>query len=414
MTPDLKKGTLTMSSTHPQLANTLGSATREPLRDSRWPQPIPQMSGFPPLLRTVAYTVGLAALALALLGFVASFQAVSTAVRPSFGDLAWTVPLGADLGILVFSALDLLLAGLNMPVPWLRAVPIGLTAGTVWLNVAAGHTLTGKIAHALMPALWVVFVEVARHAVRTRAGLAAGTRMDRIRASRWLLAPRSTLLLWRRMVLWEVTDYRAALQLERDRLIRIADLRARYRPILWRVRAGLDERLPLRLGPADTGPCGTDIRDGHTATPEPPSATSRRDDLTTQNGDERELRLDTTGPASASSESAPPGDTTRCGDTRASAAVQPDANEHAAHVAAARDATAGSPRWGDIARDATGSTTSERSDTGPIGTDVELEALAILADEPDIAGAELGRRLGRTPRTGQRLRSRLANHAAST
>jgi hypothetical protein len=43
----------------------------------------------------------------------------------------------------------------------------------------------------------------------------------------------------------------------------------------------------------------------------------------------------------------------------------------------------------------------------PVGPDLEATALAILARQPDVSGAELGRQLGASPRSGQRLLARL-------
>src|SRR5256885_7563744 len=74
--------------------------------------------------------------ALGLLGFVNSFTRVAAAARDSFGWLAFTVPIGVDLGIGVFSALDIVLARLNMRLRWLRLIPWSLTGATVYLNVA--------------------------------------------------------------------------------------------------------------------------------------------------------------------------------------------------------------------------------------------------------------------------------------
>ena len=91
-------------------------------------------------------------------------------------------------------------------------MPWALTAATVWLNIAGQHTWFARIAHAVLPALWVVGVSLAAHVVRVRAGLAAGTAIDRIRASRWLLAPVPTARLMRRMVLWEIRSYPDALR----------------------------------------------------------------------------------------------------------------------------------------------------------------------------------------------------------
>jgi hypothetical protein len=69
------------------------------------------------------------------------------------------------------------------------------------------HSLAAKMAHGTMPLLWVVFSEIAAHVYAVRIGAVTGRRMEKIRFSRWLLAPLSTFALWRRMTLWEVTSY---------------------------------------------------------------------------------------------------------------------------------------------------------------------------------------------------------------
>ncbi|HEU5026208.1 MAG TPA: DUF2637 domain-containing protein [Spirillospora sp.] len=194
---------------------------------------------------------------LGLLGFVNSFAAVADAARPSFGRLAWSVPLGIDLGIAIFAALDIVLARLDMRVRWLRLVPWTLTAATVYLNVAEQSTAFGRLAHAVLPALWVCAVEIAAHVIRIRAGIAAGTRMDGIRPSRWILAPWPTLKLWRRMVLWEIRSYADALGRERARVLALTDLQDTYGRWAWRRRAPRRVRALYRLGdlaPASGGP----------------------------------------------------------------------------------------------------------------------------------------------------------------
>ena len=194
---------------------------------------------------------------LGLLGFVNSFAAVADAARPSFGRLAWSVPIGIDLGIAIFAALDIVLARLDMRVRWLRFIPWALTAATVYLNVAQEATVFGRIAHAVLPALWVVAVEIAAHVVKVRAGIHAGTRMDGIRTSRWILAPWPTLKLWRRMVLWEIRSYPDALARERARVLALTDLQDTYGRWAWRRRAPRRVRALYRLGDltsADGGP----------------------------------------------------------------------------------------------------------------------------------------------------------------
>ncbi len=197
--------------------------------------------------RAVTVTSVLAA-ALGLIGFANSFRAVADAARASFGALAVTVPVGVDLGIAVFSALDIVLARLDLRPRWVRLVPWTLTAATVYLNVTGQHTGFARVAHAVFPALWVIAVEVAAHVVRVRAGLAAGTAMDRIRPSRWLLAPVPTVRLMRRMVLWEIRSYPEALRRERDRLLALTELQDTYGRLAWRWKAPRRVRALYRLG----------------------------------------------------------------------------------------------------------------------------------------------------------------------
>jgi DNA-binding transcriptional ArsR family regulator len=200
--------------------------------------------------------VAIAAAGLALIGFANSFMAVTAAAAPSFGVLAPTVPLGIDLGIAVFAALDLTLSRLDMRPRWVRLIPWALTLATIWLNVAPEHTWFGRVAHAVLPGIWVLAVEAGAHVIRVRAGLAAGTAMDRVRRSRWLLAPLSTAGLWRRMVLWEVRSYPLALARERDRVLARTAMQDAYGRC-WRWQAPRRERALYRLGelaPASTLP----------------------------------------------------------------------------------------------------------------------------------------------------------------
>ena len=203
-------------------------------------------------LKTIVTAVSTAVGALGLLGFVNSFHRVDATAQPSFHGLAWTVPTGIDLGIFVFSALDIVLAILDMRIVWLRLVPWALTAVTIQLNIAdqtGQPALTGfdKLAHGVLPAMWALSVEVGAHVVRKRARLTNAKRMDRVRVSRWLLAPVPTLGLWRRMVLWEERSYPAALARERTRVLAKTDLQDRYGRA-WRLNAPRRERALYRLG----------------------------------------------------------------------------------------------------------------------------------------------------------------------
>lgn len=204
----------------------------------------------PPLTRPEMGLAGFGALAAAgvgALGLISSFGAVSDAAAGwGFSD-PWMVPVGMDIAIPVFSVANLLLIRMDMPLAWVRFVPWVLTLVTCGLNVSAGHGLWAKVAHGTMPLLWVVFSEIGAHIYASRIGAVTGRRMDKIRASRWLLAFPSTFALWRRMTLWEVTSYADALTRERKRLLARAELRERHGR-RWRSQTPRRERVLLKLG----------------------------------------------------------------------------------------------------------------------------------------------------------------------
>ncbi|MEV7485019.1 DUF2637 domain-containing protein [[Kitasatospora] papulosa] len=204
----------------------------------------------PPLTRPELGLAGVGALAAAgvgALGLISSFDAVSAAAaRWGFSE-AWMVPVGMDVSIPVFSVANLLLIRMDMALAWVRFVPWILTLVTCGLNVSAGHGLWAKVAHGTMPLLWVVFSEIGAHIYASRIGAVTGRRMDKIRASRWLLAFPSTFALWRRMTLWEVTSYAGALARERERLLARAELRERHGR-RWRSQTPRRERVLLKLG----------------------------------------------------------------------------------------------------------------------------------------------------------------------
>ena len=203
---------------------------------------------------TVAACIGVMAALIALGGMVLSFRAVSTEMIPAFGPRwSWLVPIVVDLTVFVFSGVDLVLARLDMGHPLARLTVYGATAGTVYLNFNASGNLPGRVAHVLMPSIWVVFIELMRHVVRRQTNLATGSRREPIPASRWLVSPWPTLKLWRRMVLWRINSYPRALGMERQRLGAIAAARTLHgRGWRWRVGPLLRLQIALaEIGPAD-------------------------------------------------------------------------------------------------------------------------------------------------------------------
>ena len=225
----------------------------------------------PELTKPVKIAVGVIAVlivALAVLGGMGSFTTVRDLARAWFGWMAWIVPVGIDVGILALLAWDLLMEYLGFPWPVLRWAAWAFIAATVYLNIAGAHGSPKAIVmHTAMPVLFVVVIEGIRHLIRRWAGLTAGTRIEPIPVSRWLLAPVSSLLLARRMVLWQITSYREALALKHQRLQAVAVLQERYGQFRWHFRAPLSERLALRL--AFSGPVSVETADDSDAGEEP-------------------------------------------------------------------------------------------------------------------------------------------------
>ncbi|WP_371662603.1 DUF2637 domain-containing protein [Streptomyces sp. NBC_00280] len=225
----------------------------------------------PPLSRPekiLLGTVAVLAAGVGGLGLASSFEAVSTAGARWGFDSPWMLPVGIDAAIPVFTAAFLLLIRTDMPLGWVRFVPWVLTGVTCWLNIAAGNSLSAKLAHGTMPLLWVVLSEVAAHVYASRIGAVTGRRMEKIRFSRWLLAPLSTFGLWRRMTLWEVTSYSVALGRERERQLARAHLREEHGR-KWRSKTPRPERVLLKLG--ELAPQGGSVPPVPPVdTPEPP------------------------------------------------------------------------------------------------------------------------------------------------
>ncbi|CAM5250001.1 hypothetical protein STENM36S_00613 [Streptomyces tendae] len=158
-------------------------------------------------------------------------------------------------------ALDLLLTWIRIPFPLLRQTAWLLTAATIAFNgAAAWPDPLGVGMHGVIPILFVVSVEAARHAIGRIADITADKHMEGVRLTRWLLSPVPTFLLWRRMKLWELRSYEQVIKLEQERLVYQARLRSRFGRA-WRRKAPVESLMPLRLARygvplAQTAPSG--------------------------------------------------------------------------------------------------------------------------------------------------------------
>ncbi|MFD8614402.1 DUF2637 domain-containing protein [Streptomyces sp. NPDC059631] len=202
------------------------------------------------------------AVIIAGIGFAGSYAAVrELAIKKGFGDFSYVFPIGIDAGICVLLALDLLLTWIRIPFPLLRQTAWVLTTATIAFNgAAAWPDPLGVGMHAVIPVLFVVAVEAARHAVGRIADITADKHMEGVRLTRWLLSPLPTFLLWRRMKLWELRSYEQVIKLEQERLVYQTRLRSRFGRA-WRRKAPVESLMPLRLARygvplAETAPAG--------------------------------------------------------------------------------------------------------------------------------------------------------------
>ena len=205
-----------------------------------------------PLTRTQKLLTGIvvgAVLVIATLGFIGSYSAVThLAIAKGFGEFAHAFPIAVDAGIIAFLALDLLLTWRRIPFPLLRYTAWILTAATIAFNaVAAWPDPVGVSMHGVIPVLFVIAVEAARHAVGRIAEIVADKHLEGPNPSRWFLNPASTFILWRRQRLWGIRTWDEVLGLERERRIYIAQLRKEYGRRAWRRKATAEQMLVLSL-----------------------------------------------------------------------------------------------------------------------------------------------------------------------
>ncbi|MFI1652124.1 DUF2637 domain-containing protein [Streptomyces avidinii] len=223
------------------------AARRKARTEARPAGGVPPLSG-QELVGVVA--IVLAAAAVSTLGLLSSYTALEAKAQGWGWDWPWLLPVGIDVAIPAFTGANLVLIRMGMELRWIRWVPRALTAVTVYLNWNASDSLSGRLGHASLTLLWVIFSEIASHVYATRIGAVTGkVRMETVRRSRWLLAPIPTARLRRRMILWEITSYDEAL----TRLQQETWLRARLREefgLLWRWKAPLEQRMALKLGSA--------------------------------------------------------------------------------------------------------------------------------------------------------------------
>ena len=312
---------------------------------------------------SVAFGLGLAAY-----GVVGSYQTVSGLAERRGVPLASLVPVGIDGGLIGVVVLDLVLSWIGQPIGWLRQFVRVLTVGTVAANAAAGWPdQVSAGLHVAAPLMLLAMVEAGRTVLLRRIKGPDGRTRDPIPVARWVLAPWPTWLMWRRMVLWRIASFQEALDAEQERRHAIALLKASYGrrwkrhtppELAWMLRAGVS--VDGALARARVLAARTDLDNGHA--PRGADAATRKADM--------------------------------------SAGTWAAANGHAA-VREGRPAQT-RRRLAGRAVNGQGIRGSAIVQTGR--ADSRAKAAKLLADRPDMSGADLGRELGVSPRHGLRLK----------
>ena len=208
-------------------------------------------TGRAPLTRTQKWLIGVvaaSAIIVAGLGFAGSYRAVEhLAEAKGFGWYSYGFPIGVDAGIVSILALDLVLTGLRIPFTPLRPAAWFLTAATISFNasVAWGDPIAVGM-HAVTPALFVIVVEAARHAVGRIADITAEKHIESPPIIRWLLSPVPTCRIWRRMRLWNLRSYTEVIEQQKQIKIYRARLRKQHGR-KWRSQAPADQLLVFAL-----------------------------------------------------------------------------------------------------------------------------------------------------------------------
>ncbi|MFP3119852.1 DUF2637 domain-containing protein [Streptomyces sp. Iso 434] len=202
----------------------------------------------------------------AAVGFWASFHTLrdAAAAHGFRGALSYAVPIGVDGAIIAFLSMDVWMTVKRRPWPMMRWAAHAMTLATVVLNASAARPSPGAGAgvdgqvdavdrwvtglwHGLMPLLFVVGVEGARHLLMHSLRVADGSAVDRIPLHRWVLDPRATGRFYRRMRLAAVTSYQEMVRREKDLRGYEMWLSQKYGGDL--TQASEEERLPMTMAP---------------------------------------------------------------------------------------------------------------------------------------------------------------------
>ena len=184
-------------------------------------------------------------LAVAVLGGILSYKTLIDWARPEYGPYAPLFAALVDVGTVVF-ALATFWKVIKRHPKWGVRIATHTTAGlSILFNALGGTGWESVIKHATAPLIFVLAIETLL-GILLRRQQEIAPQLDRIRRIRWLLAPFSTASIWRRMVLWELRSYAAAMEIDRERVKARIRLKQSSGTRFW-FRVPRDKRTELKL-----------------------------------------------------------------------------------------------------------------------------------------------------------------------
>lgn len=194
----------------------------------------------------VAAILGLLTLALLAAAGVSSYDNLFHLAASRGVPIPHLSPLEIDVGLIVVITLDIVLTWLGHPITGLRLLARILGIGTIAANVAAGWPdPVGSSIRAFAPVIIVAVTEALRAFLLRRH---RSEDEEGIPFARWLLAPWPTFTLWRRMKLWDIPGYRAAVDMELSRRQAVVKLGMHFgdewetaapADVVWMLRSGV-------------------------------------------------------------------------------------------------------------------------------------------------------------------------------
>lgn len=199
----------------------------------------------PKRLNVLLWAIVTGTIIVAGLAGVLSYQTLITWARPEYGPFAPLFAAIIDVGTIVF-ALATFYKVIKRHPKWGVRIATHTTAGlSILFNALGGTGLSSAMKHAAAPLILIMAVETLLGIVWRRQQEIA-PQLDRIRISRWLLAPISTASIWRRMVLWELRSYNSAMEIDRERVKSRIKMMQQSSTRFW-FRVPRDKRTELKL-----------------------------------------------------------------------------------------------------------------------------------------------------------------------